>query len=245
MQHLEKDSNGFVEKSYEEKNGKLHGECVLFYSSGEIKGRSFYLEGILDGPSSFFSEEGVLLSTTFFQGGKPEGSCRRFYRTGALYADLQYKDGLLEGKQQYFYENQILKSLLFYKEGLLDGEVVLYFPSSKLKRRCFYKSGMKSGIDTIYSEEGIVLDEGDFIEGLPVGIHRRRFLSGNLKEEKKYHTPKKNERWEWDDFGHLRYEGIYLDETRFQETRYGNNEHKEVKQGIWDGNRIRWIAKGD
>ncbi len=246
MQKIEKDAQGFIEKTYEEKEGKLEGECVLFYPSGEVKGRSFYKDGRLHGPSLFFAENGNLLSSTYFQEGKAEGECKRFYLDGSLYAHLRYQTGVLEGEQKYFYENQVLKTLLFYHKGLLQGKVLLFFPSSQKKRECHYNAGVKFGKEVIYSEEGVVLDEGEFLEGLPVGVHKRRFANGMLKEEKRYHTPKKVERSQWNEQGNLLYQGIYLDEERFQETRYGvSKEIQEIREGIWDGNRIRWTEKGD
>ena len=72
----------------------------------------------------------------------------------------------------------------------------------------------------MYSENGVVLDEGTFEQGLPVGVHRRRYPSGVLQEEKHYHTQGFVDHLQWDEKGFLKYEGLVLEGKRFLETRW-------------------------
>lgn len=123
-----------------EKDGKLDGQCLLYYPSGKLKSETFYRSGELHGPFTFYAENGQVLSKSWFEKGKKEGECLWFYNTGALYAIQQFCEGVPHGKQEFFYENGVLKTSMHYKKGKLEGIVYLYDPKGKLKREIAFPS---------------------------------------------------------------------------------------------------------
>ena len=88
------------------------------------------------------------------------------------------------------------------------------------------------------------MDEGEFILGKPVGIHRRRYSSGVFREEKQYHDLGKVDRREWDEEGRLCYEGLFIEGNLFQESRIQwPNGKKETRIGAWDGHVVHWTRQ--
>jgi antitoxin component YwqK of YwqJK toxin-antitoxin module len=92
----------------------------------------------------------------------------------------------MDERREYFYKDGTLKTLQRYRAGKLDGESVLYWPNGKLKRKCSFCNGTRHGFDQMWSEEGILVDEGRYEMGKPVGVHRRFDKKGNVVEEVSY-----------------------------------------------------------
>lgn len=219
----------------------IEKERLILYPLGQVKGRSFYLNGLLHGPSCFYSPEGKLLSKTYFHQGKAIGECLQFYLSGCVYAKLYYEEGHFQGKQEYFYENGQLKSVMSYEKGVLDGEVFLFWPSGALKRRSFFVKGIKNQKEQILTDDGVVLDEGEFLEGRPVGVHQRRYPNGILRSEKIYDPKGHCDTRRWDEKGRLEYEGIYPNENTFKETKFFWPKGTKIeREGMWDGERCHF-----
>jgi hypothetical protein len=108
-----------ISECYIEKNGKPHGQCLLYYPSGTIKQEVFYLEGRLHGPSTFWSEKGMILAKSWFMEGKRQGKSQWYYPSGAIYSIQRFRDGLWEGQQEYFDEKGQVKRLMNYHKGRL------------------------------------------------------------------------------------------------------------------------------
>ncbi len=234
-----RDEEGRFETAYFKKEGLFHGQHLHFYPCGKIKGESFYLDGKLHGPSLFHSVEGVVLASSWFYDGCIVGKSRQFYGTGALYSIQQYKKGKLHGKQEYFYEDSSFKTALMYKEGDLEGLIELFWPSGQIKRRAFFEKGLRKGEDCIWSESGILLDFGQYVEGTPLGKQQKSYSNGVLKEELYYHPSGLFDRLLWNEQGQLLYEGIYLDKDTFQETTKKWPEGTvQVRKGKWDGREL-------
>lgn len=189
---------------YSLQRGLKHGLARHYHKNGSIKWEACYKEGLLHGPSKYFSDKGTLLSITWFYEGKEEGVSYQYTIHGSPFSKLCFRKGLLHKRQEYYYEDGSLKSILNYEEGALHGDVELFFEEGRLKRLCHFVHGKKQGVDTIYSSEGLILDEGTYENGLPVGLHQRRYPNGKLREEVLYYTPLKFEKKEWNEKGELK-----------------------------------------
>lgn len=136
-------------------SGELQEAKRVFNEKGTIAQETYYLNGVLHGPSTFFSKEGTMVALTWFYLGQREGKSFRYYLSGKLYGLERYKENRQVGKQEYYYENGTLKTLLHYnKEGLLHGEVKLFWPSGTPKRFCRFMNGKKEGSEEIWDEQG-------------------------------------------------------------------------------------------
>lgn len=201
---LRLDSSGQVSELYSLKQGLKHGFARHYHENGSIKWEACYKESLLHGPSKYFSDKGTLLSITWFYEGKEEGVSYQYTIHGSPFSKLCFRKGRLHKRQEYYYEDGSLKSILHYEDGALHGDVELFFEDGKPKRLCHFVHGKRQGTDTIHSREGIILDEGNYENGLPIGLHQRRYPSGKLREEILYYSPTKFERKEWNEKGELK-----------------------------------------
>lgn len=162
-------------------------------------------------------------------------SSKLFYPNGVLYADID------EAKRSYFYEDGTLKTFEPYREGKLHGEVVLYWRSGKMKRRSHFEQGVRHGLDEMWSEEGQLVDEGHYNQGKPVGIHRRWTPKGDLIEEIGYIDAHRFNFRQWDEWGQLRFEGIWAEEKYFEKKWDRLQKIWEEKQARWDGKKVVYV----
>lgn len=160
---------------------------------------------------------------------------------------LVYQSGMLycarcENKKEYFYEDGTVKTIERYEGGRLHGESLLYWPNGKLKRKCSFVKGVRDGQDQMWSDEGILLDEGRYEMGKPVGVHRRFNKVGGLVEEIEYlGGPRFNLR-SWDDEGVLRVEALWIDADNYREKAWDRFQNIWVeKEGYWNGNKLVYV----
>lgn len=111
-----------------EYEGKYDGQYLLLYPDQKIKLVSYYLGGLLHGPSTFYGETGVVVSQSWYIKGKQQGKCFQYYGNGEVYSIQRFFDGLWHGKQEFFYSNGKPKTILNYVYGKLEGKPVLLAP---------------------------------------------------------------------------------------------------------------------
>jgi antitoxin component YwqK of YwqJK toxin-antitoxin module len=233
--------DGYLERAFLHRGGVLHGQCRLFYPNGNVQGDCYYCEGELHGPSTFFGKKGEVLSTTWFFLGKQQGKVRQYYLSGQLYSLQRYKEGVWHGAQEYYYEDGILKTLMHYEAGQIHGTVSLRWPNGSPKRQCAFIKAKREGWDKIWNAKGIIIDEGEYRDGSPIGVHARRYNNGALMEERVYHTPERFDQKRWDEEGRVVLEGIYASDLSYVEKRLDptTNEMTE-RRGRWEGSRLCW-----
>jgi antitoxin component YwqK of YwqJK toxin-antitoxin module len=232
--NVEKNQNGTIVKAYMVKNGKKEGECRLYYPNGEKRGQTFYLSGLLHGPSTFYSEEGALLSESWYVYGKIQGKMKQYYPGGQLSSLQRYKDGMREGKQEFYYESGALKTIMEYQKGMLHGNVTLFWPDGTIKREIDYLEGMKNGWDRVWNRNSVIIDEAEYQRGSPIGTRYRRYQEGTLKEELRYHTPAFYDQKQWRADGTLLYEKIFSPDMTFKERVWNEAEKSMVEQNESD-----------
>ncbi len=160
---------------------------------------------------------------------------RLYYPSGALYCASE------ETQREYFYEEGTLKTLERYQEGRLQGEVLLYWPNGQLKRRCTFEKGARHGLDQMWSAGEVLLDEGHYAHGKPVGLHRRFSKKGALIEEIEYLDGARFNLRRWDESGELQVEAIWSD-TEYREKAWDRFENRWVeKEGFWDGKKLVYV----
>lgn len=160
----------------------------------------------------------------------------RTYASGALYGKIT------DNKKEYFYEDGTLKTIEHYFNGRLIEVSVLYWPNGMEKRRVAFKNGVRHGNDLMFSDEGILLDAGQYEDGNPVGIHRRYNKSGLLIEEIEYLDPIRFNMRSWNDEGELWVDARYLDEENYLERAWDRFENKWIeKKGRFDGTKLIYL----
>lgn len=121
-------------------NSHFEGEYVYVYPSGGVRGRHYYLQGLLHGPSRFYSPEGLLLAQSWFLHGKQVGEALWYHREGTISCRQHYKDGLRHGLQEYYYADGTIKTSMNYNSGALDGTTTLYHPDGAIDRTLIYSN---------------------------------------------------------------------------------------------------------
>ena len=111
------------------------------------------------------------------------GTWREYYENGDLKASGNYFNDLEDGKWVNFYRNNKLQQEEEWNKGkLVELGDFLAQDGSKLDKGTF-KNG--SGTKKSYSENGILVAEGEFKEGLPNGVwtyyHENSKISGKGK----------------------------------------------------------------
>jgi antitoxin component YwqK of YwqJK toxin-antitoxin module len=226
--------------AYLVKEGWRHGECRLFTEDGKVRAEMFYLYGKLHGPSTMYAEQGGILSKTWYCEGKKIGKAHFYSDAGALISLQRFKNGEWEGVQEYFYAGGAVKSLIPFRQGKLHGHVQLFWESGIPKRSAHYAEGLREGKDCLWNEQKILIDEGEYRSGKPIGIHRHYDAAGKLKEEFHYHTPVRFDRKAWNENGKLIFEGVFAPDLTYTERVFLEPHGAKVRKGAWDGNCIRW-----
>ena len=158
------------------------------------------------------------------------------YASGVLYCKIT------DNKKEYFYEDGTLKTIEQYSDGRLMGVSVLYWPNGIEKRRVFFKKGVRDGHDLMFSDEGVILDAGQYEDGKPAGIHRRYSRSGLLIEEIEYLDKIRFNMRSWNDEGELWVDARYLDEENYLERTWDRFENKWIeKKGRFDGTKLIYL----
>lgn len=236
---LEKFADGSVERACLKKGDLFHGEYRLFYPTGELLAQMFYHANRLHGPSKYFAKNGTLLSEAWFHLGKREGVLKQYYASGALSSIQRYRNGVLEGAQEYFYENGMEKTSMAYRQGKLEGDVELFWTDGAPKRVVAFQGHKRHGWDQMWSQDGVLLDAGEYDQGNPIGTHTRRYANGMMREEIVYHSLKKMDKRAWDEKGTLLFEGIFAPNGSYTERNW--NEEKKAydeRKGHWDGEKL-------
>lgn len=142
-------------------NGLLNGSYVES-SNGSHRTICQYRNGVLHGPYKELNANIVIVSMRYLCGRK-EGLYERNHENGAKWIRCSYSNDLKEGEYMEFYEHGVLKEYC-----------------SK------YTNGEKNGIHAIFDDTGEVLEEGNYVMGVPHGVHKLYYRRFHLVWEKTY-----------------------------------------------------------
>ena len=159
-------------KAYEGKfrNGLPSGTFKYYYPDGKLKAVSVFSA---DGKQS--------KTTTFFVSGKKmaEGIYRdekrdsiwQFYSDydGAVLSEESYKNGRKDGPAKTFYAGKGVAEVISWKDGIREGPWIQYYLDGKVKMKTANHNDLKSGLMEAYSEKGILLFTGKYLNGNPEG----------------------------------------------------------------------------
>ncbi|MBM3200892.1 MAG: toxin-antitoxin system YwqK family antitoxin [Chlamydiae bacterium] len=201
--------SGQVESTAFYSMGQEDGVKEYYYPTGQIKESITFKKGKRSGPYSSFYETGAVAEERNYVDGLLEGEVRVFYPSGKLYKVIFHKANLLEGEYQEFYESGAIKCRAFYEKGELSskdqqpsvtkydelrtvievqehkngkpiGLHCSYYPNGKEKEHIEYKDGQFHGTNRAFSSEGVLIAEGAFDKGMPVGKHWKKHANGKL-----------------------------------------------------------------
>lgn len=118
----------------------------------------------------------------------------------------------------------------------------LFWENGHPKRETCFEEGLRSGVERFWNEEGLLVDEGEYFKGKPVGHHRRWNEKGLLIEEVFYLDEKRSQFRYWDETGQLRIEIVWPSQDLCMMKNWdASRKVMEEQEGTWDGNQV-WRA---
>lgn len=181
------------------KDGVPEGVFRLYSDSGTIIGAEVYLEGILVG-------KGI-----YDLAGVKQGHWQEFYETGELKGEGDYKDGVKIGSWKYLYENGKIDQIGKYdNKGRPTGTWKWYYENDQLLREEIYTDGLRNGTLTEYGVNGVIITQGEYIDGLKEG--HWFFQIDDYREEGDYSLGERNGEWKhtYTASGEKRFQGSFI-----------------------------------
>jgi antitoxin component YwqK of YwqJK toxin-antitoxin module len=136
--------NGVLKTVETYREGRLHGEILLYWPNGQLKRKCHFERGAREGVDQMWSEAGLLVDEGAYQGGKPVGIHRRWSVKGDLIEEIGYIDSIrfnfrqwdelgqlrFEGiwaEETYFEKSwDRFKNVWMEKQGRWDGKKLVY-----------------------------------------------------------------------------------------------------------------------
>jgi len=132
-------------KTYESyKEGRLHGEALLYWPNGKMKRKVCFFFGIRHGSDQMWSEEGRLVDEGSYEEGRPIGIHRRWSVRGDLIEEIAYLDSVRFNFRQWDELGQLRY------EGVWSGEAFVEKTWDRFEQIWIEKQGRLSGKKLVY-----------------------------------------------------------------------------------------------
>ena len=136
-------SDGSKESEGNLKDGKLDGEWIEYYSSGQILIKENYKNGVKDGSYSFWYENGNKRVETTFSDNKYDGLHNLYFNNGSKRQEMTYKDGKENGTWKMWSEDQELEIEGTFLNGIgvglfVSGDNSVIFDTTEIKLQGIY-----------------------------------------------------------------------------------------------------------
>lgn len=173
-------SSGQKLKTVTLKNGKPHGELIIYNEDGTISHKLNFVDGVLSGPAEFFEGNQILMMTCF-KNGRQDGETIMFMN-GEKSSVMHYKDGNLDGTFLSYDDQGHLVREVNYVGGKMNGECSVYYPDGSLMERSVYKDNKLDGEVMKFYQTGVVREVSNYKDGAPIGCIDTYDTDGNLLE---------------------------------------------------------------
>ena len=225
----------------DDSNSKWQGKSHIFFESGEVMAKLYYVNGKREGKQTYYYKSGEINYTWNTINDKNEGPYKAFYESGEIkevenwnngnkldftsfYKNSQIKrtykliNGEIEGLWKSFYENGSREQEVNFTNGVRVGLLRDFYESNKLHFIQKYNELGEKYYEESFSEDGKVTDIFNFKNEKFHGENLKYFSSGNLK-----------------------YKRIYADGKRNGKSLYFNETGKIISDEMWqDGSLNKW-----
>lgn len=134
-----------------------------------------------------------------------------------------------------FVQLQYAQDLLSYEEGSSVKKHITYYKNGNKKAVHSIKNGKEHGVAFYFFENGKLMEQGNFNEGVKTGYWERKSESGVKLAEANYNDEgEKDGTWRiYDENGTLRYEMHYINEKKTGEWKVWNEQGELVDTKIF------------
>ncbi|TBW26794.1 toxin-antitoxin system YwqK family antitoxin [Gramella sp. KN1008] len=209
--------NGNVYKEMSYRNGELQGKFTEYHLNGVLSQEGYYSNGLLQGEWRTYHENGNLASVSNYHEGLAHDLYQEFDKDGKLYFEYDYRKGEIIAYRFYDKDENVLVD-----ERKKGGE--FYYKSftphrEKNSEGLYDISGGRTGVWKYYDDNGILTENGNYIDDKPNGLVTLYFNSGKKDSEVNYVNGKMQG-----------YAVFYFPNGQIQ--NHGLYEN-DLKQGVW------------
>jgi antitoxin component YwqK of YwqJK toxin-antitoxin module len=140
-------------------------EKIEYYTNGNIKTRTNYEKGVIDGLQIGYYESGNLKFAASFKNNKLNGLTIGYYENGAVKARDVYVGGILSGEVIAYFENGKIERNETYKNGKKEGLSKIFYDNGQLKSEMVYKNSKVEGIGSLYDKDGNLILKASYKNG--------------------------------------------------------------------------------
>ena len=150
----------------------------------------------------------------------------RYNEEGQLVMKYQHEHGVFHGKSIEFYESGIIRAEGFFTKGTPTGSWRTYYESGKVRANYTLKQlptgPGKVGPFLWYYENGNVMEQSNYVEGLAQGEYLKYHESGGLSVKGQYMNGLKEGEWvDFNEDGVVVLKGVYTRNAKTGDwTRY-------------------------
>jgi len=153
-----------------------------YFPDGKIKSSQTFRNGVPEGIRREYDELGQITQSFIFRNGirigegivkedgAKEGHWIEFYADSTIKSEGEYKDDKPVGEWKYYYPDGKLEQTGKYTpSGKMTGTWKWYYDSHQVKTEESFRNGLKDGLRTEYDEDGKIIEEGEYVDGLEDG----------------------------------------------------------------------------
>ncbi len=173
-------------KAFYNSEGKLEGNCKVWYNNGTLLRDFYYVNGKQEGPFLQYYDDGVLRYKTTYKNDLLNGELYSYSNTGAIRSIEKYVNDTTNGMCIYYTSNADKSSALKQIKGKTDSLAVYYYPSGKISSTSWFKDDVRSGESVFYYENGTIQHKGLYNNGKQVGQWFSYWENGKLMSDVTY-----------------------------------------------------------
>ena len=153
--------NGQLANQFTFINGVRDGLFKVWYKkNGQLSGEGIFKNGKIIGKLKTYFQNGQIKSEqNFTDDGKKSGSQKYWFENGQLRGQFQCVEDLQDGVSKLWYENGQLKLEDNYTNGIQNGISRFWHPNGQLAMERIYRNGVVEETISMFSEEGIDLQD--------------------------------------------------------------------------------------
>ncbi len=153
------EEDGILKAEFCYANGKLEGNTIYYYPSGQIEKLLRYHNGELSGESMHYSKDGEVLGFSFYNNGKRDGATIFYGNKDIPAFEERYENGRLVKGQYVDFKGNIQSCI---QDGYGFQSI---FEEGKLYKKIEYREGMPCGLVEIFSSSQKLLNSYSMLEG--------------------------------------------------------------------------------
>lgn len=166
------------------------GVGVEYHENGQLKEKSNFKNGLLEGPAKTYHENGQLKENLTFKNGLPDGQYERFHINGQLETVQNFSKGkIIPGVYKFFTKNGIIsEEITVINDITIDYRV--FSVDGWLKRKGRSINNKREGFWEEYDKNNTLKERNEYKLGEQDGQHELFHENGKLKHKGNYVTSK-------------------------------------------------------